>query len=312
MTYFSTEPASERRNVTGKNRVWDFFRLSNETHPAKRRQPAQPRRKIRPTATKPASGIPYWPSRDPIGENGGENLYGFVGNDCVDTWDYLGREEKRKPDSELTEQDYVELKDAAIRKLSGLCEIAKCLGKCGCSKEDCQSEAKRIAEGVIAEYKKMANHPNGWGSRPGNSNNDKQIHRGWMCFHWQAIMYDAIRRLSPKCFRIGGGSHVIQDQVNGIGVSHSWVDMALWPRTFEVTNDVIVMAPSECRLRLDAWKEYAPKLYSPDEHGFEENFVSGLVLGPIQGGYIILPGNKAETWGTDHSARWPAVLPQIP
>ena len=90
MAYFSTEPASERRNPTGKNRVRDFFRLSNETHPAKRRQPAQPRRKSGPTATKPASGIPYWPSRDPIEEDGGLNLYGFVGNDGVDKWDNLG------------------------------------------------------------------------------------------------------------------------------------------------------------------------------------------------------------------------------
>ena len=90
MAYFSTEPASERRNVTGKNRVWDFFRLSNETHPASRRQPAQPRRKIRPTPTKPASGIPYWPSRDPIEEEGGLNLYGFVRNDGVARFDDLG------------------------------------------------------------------------------------------------------------------------------------------------------------------------------------------------------------------------------
>ena len=90
MAYFSTATAPERRNVTGKNRVWDFFRLSNETHPAIRRQPAQPRRKIRPTAMKTASGIPYWPSRDPIGEEGGENLYGFVGNDGVDQIDELG------------------------------------------------------------------------------------------------------------------------------------------------------------------------------------------------------------------------------
>ena len=58
MACFSTEPASERRNLTGKNRVWDFFRFPNETHPANRREPAQPRRKIRPTATKTASGIP--------------------------------------------------------------------------------------------------------------------------------------------------------------------------------------------------------------------------------------------------------------
>ncbi len=31
-----------------------------------------------------------WLSRDPIGELGGLNLYGFVGNDPVNLWDYLG------------------------------------------------------------------------------------------------------------------------------------------------------------------------------------------------------------------------------
>jgi RHS repeat-associated protein len=31
-----------------------------------------------------------WPSRDPIEENGGINLYGFVGNDGVNKWDVLG------------------------------------------------------------------------------------------------------------------------------------------------------------------------------------------------------------------------------
>lgn len=33
-----------------------------------------------------------WPSRDPIGERGGVNLYGFVGNDGVGGWDKLGKE----------------------------------------------------------------------------------------------------------------------------------------------------------------------------------------------------------------------------
>ena len=89
MAYFSTASASERRNLTGKNRVWDFFRLSNETHPANRRQPLQPRRKIGPTAMKTASGIPCWPSRDPIEEEGGKNLYGFVGNDAFDNVDIM-------------------------------------------------------------------------------------------------------------------------------------------------------------------------------------------------------------------------------
>jgi RHS repeat-associated protein len=31
-----------------------------------------------------------WPSRDPIGESGGMNLYGFVRNDGVNRWDMLG------------------------------------------------------------------------------------------------------------------------------------------------------------------------------------------------------------------------------
>jgi hypothetical protein len=35
-----------------------------------------------------------WPSRDPIEEEGGMNLYGFVGNDGVNKWDYLGQEGK--------------------------------------------------------------------------------------------------------------------------------------------------------------------------------------------------------------------------
>ena len=34
--------------------------------------------------------IIIWPNRDPIGEQGGYNLYGFVGNDGVNFWDFLG------------------------------------------------------------------------------------------------------------------------------------------------------------------------------------------------------------------------------
>jgi uncharacterized protein RhaS with RHS repeats len=33
-----------------------------------------------------------WLSRDPIEEDGGINLYGFVGNDGVGKWDLLGKE----------------------------------------------------------------------------------------------------------------------------------------------------------------------------------------------------------------------------
>ncbi|CAN5700614.1 hypothetical protein BH11VER1_BH11VER1_38710 [soil metagenome] len=36
------------------------------------------------------TAIGRWPSRDPIGERGGRNLYGMVGNDPVDRWDGFG------------------------------------------------------------------------------------------------------------------------------------------------------------------------------------------------------------------------------
>lgn len=56
----------------------------------------------RPAATTTASGVSVygfrfympdtgrWLSSDPIGERGGINLYGMVGNDPVNRWDYLG------------------------------------------------------------------------------------------------------------------------------------------------------------------------------------------------------------------------------
>ena len=42
------------------------------------------------------SGIPRWPSRDPIEESGGANLYGFVGNDGIRKWDFLGLADSSK------------------------------------------------------------------------------------------------------------------------------------------------------------------------------------------------------------------------
>jgi hypothetical protein len=90
MIYPLSERAPGASNLTAKNRVWGFFENSNRTRPANRRNPQQLRRKNRPTTTKTASGIPYWPSRDPIAESGGMNLYGFVFNSPYNWIDRLG------------------------------------------------------------------------------------------------------------------------------------------------------------------------------------------------------------------------------
>ncbi len=313
MAYFSTATAPERRNVTEENRVWDFFRLSNETHPANRRQPAQPRRIIRPTPTKTASGIPYWPSRDPIGERGGRNLCEFVGNCGLDSLDYLGREEQ-KPQipNELSDNDYLTLEKDAVTKLSNLCENKKCLGSCGCSEDDCKAEAKKIAKAAIQAYRTMANHPKGWGNRPGNTNNDEDIHRGWMCFQWQYIMYTALKEANLKCFKLSGSSYLNPDGK----AAHNWVNIVLFAKALNIKwegdNVKVELPPKECLLRLDAWAEYAPKLYTPDEHSFSEDFVT-QVPGEVTGGLEIDDNGNAKFHpGFDHSNRWPDVLKELP
>jgi hypothetical protein len=92
MAYSLQKTASLTCDPTAKNRVWDFFDEPTKSRLENRPRTQQPRRKNRPSPTKTASGRPYWPSRDPIGEEGGTNLYGFLENNGVNNWDYLGME----------------------------------------------------------------------------------------------------------------------------------------------------------------------------------------------------------------------------
>ena len=50
----------------------------------------EPHQENRLSLTKIASGISFWPSRDPIQETGGINVYGMTGNDVVSNYDILG------------------------------------------------------------------------------------------------------------------------------------------------------------------------------------------------------------------------------
>ena len=75
-----------------KNRAWGFSRNDRNLPLENGLRCPELRQKSRPSPTVFTSGIPQWPSRDPIGEEGGLNLYGFVGNDGVNKWDLLGME----------------------------------------------------------------------------------------------------------------------------------------------------------------------------------------------------------------------------
>ena len=90
MAYNLTARTPGKSAMRPKNRVWGFSRNDRNLPLENRLRCPELRRKSRPTLTIFTPGIPQWPSRDPIGERGGVNLYGFVGNDGVSWWDWLG------------------------------------------------------------------------------------------------------------------------------------------------------------------------------------------------------------------------------
>jgi RHS repeat-associated protein len=102
MGFHLTESRSRESHPTAKSRVRGIFGETQESRPKKSAAAQQPRWENHSTTTKLASGVRYygyryydpvtgrWPSRDPIGERGGENLYGFVYNDPTGWIDILG------------------------------------------------------------------------------------------------------------------------------------------------------------------------------------------------------------------------------
>ena len=116
MGYSLTEQYGQSAPTPSKNRVWDFLGNPNKRTYKIGVQSLQPRREKCPVPTVSASdafrfstkytdqdtGLSYygfryydphtgrWLNRDPLGEDGGVNLYGFAGNDGVNSIDPLG------------------------------------------------------------------------------------------------------------------------------------------------------------------------------------------------------------------------------
>ena len=69
-----------------------------------------------------------WPSRDPIGERGGINLYGMVGNDCISRSDYLGQFDWMHDLVDAIDDALVRIRDGVLEDL-GITEEAEQLGE---------------------------------------------------------------------------------------------------------------------------------------------------------------------------------------
>lgn len=105
MGFYLTGCECERREKThppSKNRVWDFFATSHTCAGQNVTFAQYPRPENEPTATATVSGVRYygfrfyaptlgrWLNRDPIGEEGGINLYQAMFNDLLSFIDPLG------------------------------------------------------------------------------------------------------------------------------------------------------------------------------------------------------------------------------
>ena len=84
------KPRPERRDPPSKNRVWDFQNTSRFRAPRFPSQPLETTSETSVTLTIIVSGLPLWPSRDPIGEWGGVNQYVAALNALVNKVDFLG------------------------------------------------------------------------------------------------------------------------------------------------------------------------------------------------------------------------------
>lgn len=94
--------APENPHTVEENRVGIFFGESTKSSRANPLSAQEPRLKKAYCYDETASGMFYygyryydpatgrWPNRDPIAEQGGINLYGFVGNNGVNFWDVIG------------------------------------------------------------------------------------------------------------------------------------------------------------------------------------------------------------------------------
>jgi len=82
--------ARKNRAPRQKTASSDFFQHPNNPRPKNHPQPLKTQQGNTTYTYKITSGRPYWPSRDPIEERGGVNLYGFVKNNGMNHGDELG------------------------------------------------------------------------------------------------------------------------------------------------------------------------------------------------------------------------------
>jgi len=166
-----------------------------------------------------------WLNRDPIGEEGGLNEYGFVSNDPVNKWDYLGM--ASVPWLELVfMQHFSQLKSQLKSELKHLCPHSATEWKrdgviknC-CRPKNCNEEADKLAEAYINALHQAARARK---TPDGNFGN--------YCVHVLGILRETPGEVYPRDLDIGltcGGWTDMAEKVLSpiLDDSECWVGMA--------------------------------------------------------------------------------------
>jgi hypothetical protein len=90
MGFYATDTLPAKADPRSKNRVMESRRSAATRARLPASEPVETVSETSVTVTITASGLVCWISRDPIGEIGGLNLYGFCGNRPGDRVDVLG------------------------------------------------------------------------------------------------------------------------------------------------------------------------------------------------------------------------------
>lgn len=171
-----------------------------------------------------------WLFRDPIGEQGGVNLYGMIGNDSVNKWDYLGlfftEDSRDRRIREKLDEWHKKLDKSVAElelKLIALCPNEKSPNRIAfgrdqcCTKDSCHIQAKEIAQAFNIAARKVADSraDKGIGNipNPGGLEGNKIAHGaltnglnaadadegfGLKCYGWQALMIQSFETALGK------------------------------------------------------------------------------------------------------------------
>ena len=224
-----------------------------------------------------------WPSRDPIGEKGGLNLYSVLSNNCLSRFDLLGRDAApQAPNSFKVKRAGAEEIKKVADAMKALCAQSKCRDRCKCTKEDCEKDAQEIAELYIDAFNATVK----------DVPNNGHAHGGRLCYGWAEAMLRAVSKAKGKCWK-----------ANWVGNATSGKDKTGQPATFRNHNYVFVslgavleranggkqsISPvKDCGVALDPWEDVTAEAYPPqgshDWNYYQQNgkaavWVDGKIL----------------------------------